>query len=221
VLLILAIASSNLSHHQRGLLLYLDNNKQNLNINPIKVYWTLRCEVCGRKIHGEPINALIEGAKLTVCVECSKHGKIVHEGPKTQTVAPRPTGAQRPLSVQIKKAPEVTVDTSIELVEGYSDKIRQAREKLGLSHDDLGKKLNEKVSLLRKIETGKMAPDNNLATRLERALKIKLIVPAAEEKIPQAKTPRTSDQELTLGDLMDVNNKNKEEKREAKERRPS
>jgi len=39
----------------------------------------LRCEVCGHKIHDEPITAIIEGARLTVCVECSKHGKIIHQ----------------------------------------------------------------------------------------------------------------------------------------------
>ena len=41
----------------------------------------MRCEVCGRKIHEEPITAVIEGARLTVCVECSKHGKIVYAEP--------------------------------------------------------------------------------------------------------------------------------------------
>ncbi|NLB75653.1 MAG: TIGR00270 family protein, partial [Crenarchaeota archaeon] len=39
----------------------------------------MRCEVCGRKIHTDPVKAVIEGAQLTVCVECSKHGKLVYE----------------------------------------------------------------------------------------------------------------------------------------------
>jgi NAD-dependent SIR2 family protein deacetylase len=38
----------------------------------------VRCEVCGRKIHNDPIRANIEGAKLTVCAECAKHGKIIY-----------------------------------------------------------------------------------------------------------------------------------------------
>jgi putative transcription factor len=77
----------------------------------------------------------------------------------------------------------------------------------------LGKRINEKVSLLRKIETGKMTPDNRLATMLEHALKIKLIVPAKEEKVPQAKLARASGRELTLGDLiqLDKNGSGKED----------
>jgi putative transcription factor len=106
-------------------------------------------------------------------------------------------------------------------VESFGEKIRQAREKIGLSHEDLGKKLNEKVSLLRKIETGKMKPDNKLATKLNHILKIKLIVPASEEKVPQAEIPRTASQELTLGDLMKMDKKGKEKKKEDKERKQS
>jgi len=133
---------------------------------------------------------------------------------------PAVKGARPPLTVHIRKAPEATVDTTIELVEDYGDKVRQAREKIGLSHEDLGKKLNERVSLLKKIETGKMTPDNRLATKLEHILKVKLIVPASAEKIPQTKIPRTESRELTLGDLLQTagKDKNAEEKRT---RRPS
>ena len=124
-----------------------------------------------------------------------------------------------PVTLHVRKTPEVTVDTSIELVEGYGDKIRQAREKIGLSHDDLGKKLNEKVSLLRKIETGKMTPNNKLATKLEHILKIKLIVPTSEEKMPKTKIPRTESREMTLGDLIQVGDKGRK-KEETRARKP-
>lgn len=171
----------------------------------------MRCEVCGRKIIGKPITAIIEGAKLTVCVACSKHGKICREEPKPklilQRLRPTPT---RP-RMQMPKPQAPTVDTSQELVENYHVKIRQAREKLGLSHEDLGKRINEKVSLLRKIETGKMTPDNRLASLLERTLKIKLIVLTKEEKVPQSRMSKAAGHELTLGDLMKLDKKNKED----------
>ncbi len=111
----------------------------------------------------------------------------------------------------------------MELVEDYDTRIRQAREKIGFSHDALGRKLNEKVSLLRKIETKKMTPDNNLAAKLERMLKIKLIVPASEEKteVPP-KMAKTPNRKLTLGDLVQIDEKNKKTKKEdAAERRQS
>jgi putative transcription factor len=112
--------------------------------------------------------------------------------------------------IQTKKPQAPKVDTSLELVENFDLKIRQAREKLGLSHEELGKRINEKVSLLRKIETGKMTPDNRLATMLEHALKIKLIVPAKEEKVPQAKLARASGRDLTFGDLIQMDKKGSE-----------
>jgi putative transcription factor len=164
------------------------------------------------------VRALIEGARLTVCHECSKHGTIIYEEPKPKPTMPVAKGTRPPLAIQIRKPPKATVDTSIELAEGYGDKIRQAREKIGLSHENLGKKLNEKVSLLKKIETGKMTPDNRLAAKLEHILRIKLIVPASAEKIPKTKIPRTESRELTLGDLVQIEGKGKkkEEKRTRK-----
>lgn len=166
----------------------------------------MRCEVCGCRINSKPFKVIIEGARLTVCSECSKHGKIIYEEPKPKTAFSRPKTAPSPLRIQVKKTQTPTVDTTLELVENFEVKIRQAREKLGLSHEELGKRINEKVSLLRKIETGKMKPDNRLATTLEHTLKVKLIVPAKEERVPQARIGKTS-RELTLGDLIQLNKK--------------
>ena len=167
----------------------------------------MRCEVCGRKINGKPFNVIIEGARLTVCNECAKLGKICYDEPNPKALMPTHKTTSAPLRLPIRKPQAPIVDTSLELVENFEAKIRQAREKLGLSHEDLGKRINEKVSLLRKIETGKMTPDNRLATILEHALKIKLIVPAKEEKVPPSKMAKTANRELTLGDLIQLGKK--------------
>jgi len=181
----------------------------------------LRCEVCGRKIFGQPYKVVIEGARLTVCTDCSKHGKLAWEEEPKPKAETKPKGPRMPVHVQIQKPAAPSVDTSLELVQDFHELIREGREKLGLSHEDLGKKLNEKVSLLRKIETGKMAPNNNLATRLEHVLKIKLIVPATEEKVPEAKIPKVPSRELTLGDLIKIEDKGKEKKEEPTGRKRS
>jgi len=169
----------------------------------------LRCEVCGSKIYTSPLTALIEGAKLTVCVECSKHGKIVHEDFGLEQKTPRKTLPLAPARMQKKKIIEARVEISQEVVEGYHTKIRQAREKLGLSHEELGKKINEKASVLSNLETGKMTPNNVLVTKLERALKIKLLVPISEEKVTES--PKSQNRELTLGDVMRLGKKGGEE----------
>ena len=165
----------------------------------------MRCEVCGRKIHSDPVRAIIEGAKLTVCLECSKHGKVIlHEEPNLpfKTVSSGKPGSAPISLVQRKRQPVGQVSITQELIEDYSNQIRVTREKLLLSHEDLGKKINEKASVLRHVELGKMAPNNLLATKLEHALRIKLLVPISEEKpVPVHKGVND---ELTLGDLIEM-----------------
>ena len=170
----------------------------------------MRCEVCGCKIHEAPMKVVIEGAKLTVCTECSKHGKSTWEEPaKPSLIAQRtPTSYGTPIQgpIQIRKRIIIArVDTSQEIVQDYAEVIREAREKLGLSHEDLGKKINEKESVLRKIETGKISPNDQLVSKLEHALKIKLLVPVAEEKA--ASLPKKVSHEFTLGDAIKLDKK--------------
>lgn len=91
----------------------------------------------------------------------------------------------------------------MELVENFGTIIRQAREARGLSHEDLGRKLNEKISVLKKLEGNKMTPNNKLVEKLEHALKITLLVPKTERKFPKnllVTTPPSKN--LTLGDLI-------------------
>ena len=175
----------------------------------------MRCEVCGHKIHTEPITAVIEGAKLTVCVECSKLGKIIHQ---EDVALPKPglKKPQGPITVVQKKPIVANVQITQELSQDYANKIRAAREKLALTHEELGKKINEKASVLRNLEAGKMEPNNQLASKLEHMLKVKLLVPVSEEKVDQV--PKSASQELTLGDLIKMDKKGAEA---ATERKPS
>jgi putative transcription factor len=158
---------------------------------------------------------VIEGAKLTVCVECSRHGKIIRQ----EEVALPKSGLKKPkapVTVVQKKPVVANVQITQELSQDYANKIRAAREKLALTHEELGKKINEKASVLRNLESGKMEPNNQLASKLEHMLKIKLLVPVSEEKVSQI--PISASQELTLGDLIRIDKKGAEA---AKERKPS
>jgi putative transcription factor len=67
--------------------------------------------------------------------------------------------------------------------------------------------LNEKLSVIQKIEVGKIIPDINLARKIENLLKIKLLIPAQEEK-GSCKTVEKPT--LTLGDLAKIKYKSKE-----------
>lgn len=161
------------------------------------------------------MRALIEGAKLTVCIECSKHGRLISEEEKFVQRTPKKTLISMPF-IQKKKPAQAKVDITQEIVEGYDSKIRRARERLGLSHEELGKKINEKASVLSKLETGKMTPNNMLVTKLEHVLKIKLLVPIKKEKISQG-FPKSPNRETTLGDLIKLNKKGGEEPTERKQ----
>lgn len=175
----------------------------------------MRCEVCGREIYGKSYRVMIEGAKLTVCSKCAKLGTIIWEETKPKTPMPS-AKAPRRLTLKTKKPQQAAVESVLELVEDFDVKIRHARRKLGLSHKELGRKISEKVSVLKKIETRKMTPDNRLATKLEHTLKIKLLVQASEEKVPKANIKPVG-HELTLGDLIQLNKKKVEEKTKRKQ----
>jgi len=159
---------------------------------------------------------------MTVCEICSKHGKLVWEEETKPKPISQKAKVQLTFRVPVKRPLQPPAETGLELVEGFDAKIRQAREKLGLSHEDLGKKINEKVSLLRKIETRKMTPDIMLSTKLEHVLKIKLIVPASEEKskAPSTAVAKTASAELTFGDLIQLPRR-KKGKEDTAEREPS
>jgi len=182
------------------------------------------------------MRANIEGAKLTVCAECAKHGKIIYpdeekQAPKSpfltvasgsgSTSALTTTGAtkarRQPQGKPKKLNLTVKVEITQELIEGYAAVIRVAREKIGYSHEDLGLKINERASVLKHIELGKMEPNNLLASKLERLLKIKLLVPIEEEK-PTTSTPTVGkNQEMTLGDLIEIDSNNSEEPKARKQ----
>ncbi|MCW4035546.1 MAG: multiprotein bridging factor aMBF1 [Candidatus Bathyarchaeota archaeon] len=159
----------------------------------------MQCEVCGRKIFGTPNRAVIEGANMSVCDKCMKLSSGTWEPkPKPQ---PRPrTGVMRQPLPFAKRKTTVSVPETFELVADVGTQVRKARMKAGMSHDDLGRKIREKVSVLRKIESGKMVPDLVLAERLEHTLKITLRVPVSEPEVKNVSS--TKPLGTTLGDLI-------------------
>jgi putative transcription factor len=171
----------------------------------------MQCEVCGRQIFGEPIRAVIEGANLNVCSKCAKLSSGYWE-PKPQPKMHKKRVVQRQPTVSFaKRQQRPAVRESLELVDNLGQLVREARREMEMSHEDLGRKISEKVSVLRKIESGKMVPDLALAERLEHALKITLRVPAEEPKVQPSLSSKPSG--TTLGDIIQFKMKEKEEKK--------
>jgi putative transcription factor len=174
----------------------------------------LQCEVCGRRILGKSHRTIIEGAKMIACSECTTLGSGYWE-PKSKRIT-RKIAKTWPKPPILRKKHRPTVAESLELVGDFGVRVRRAREESELSHEDLGRKIGEKISVLKKVESGKMTPDLMLAKKLEHALKIELLVPILESRT--SSIALSQPREITLGELVRL----KEEKTEAtKERKQS
>jgi len=153
---------------------------------------------------------------MLACKECAKLGTL-HWEEKSKPKPPYPTKkATKPLPrTAMKQQPAVTLDESFELIGDLNVRVKRAREELGMTYEDLGRKIGEKVSVLRKIEGGKITPDQKVVSKLEHALKIKLLVPSSEPKLPSNFPP--PHREVTLGEIVQLRKKKAEEE----ERKPS
>jgi len=135
------------------------------------------CEVCGSPLRASPNRVEIDGAIMVVCNNCARLGKQVGPvAPVRERVNPVQGSfksvSQRPMQPQPE--PEYDIDPD------YSLKVRQAREKLGLSQEQLGKLLNEKPSVIKMVESRKLKPDLALTRKLMHELKINLLVSLSE-----------------------------------------
>jgi len=166
----------------------------------------LFCEVCGREIVGKPARSLVEGATLIVCRNCASLGKELPGFPDR----PRPQRAVAPGPGSRPRPPIESLPRSIEesdLVDDYPRVVKQAREKMGLSQQELAFRAKEKLTVIQKIELEKMLPTMRLTRELEHILRVKLLVPKQEIEVPTPSPSLTSTAEATLGDVALVRQK--------------
>ena len=162
------------------------------------------CEICGREIVGKPARSLVEGATLIVCQQCSSLGTQLPgfpDKPRRPSAAPSRTRTHAP----IERLPRAIEES--DLVEEYSMIVKEGREKLGLSQQDLAFKAKEKVTVIQKIEIGKVLPTMRLTKELEHILRVRLLVPRDELEIPAPPRRMTGSATMTLGDVALVRRK--------------
>ena len=138
------------------------------------------CEICGIQILEKVDRVYVEGNLLTVCKSCSKRGRPSSYQQNIQKTG-RPSSYQQniqktgfPRPKKVVKNEKITFDDTRILVSNLSEVIRKSRMTRGLTHEQLGLTLNERASLLRKIESGSIKPDEELAKKLERFFRIPL-----------------------------------------------
>jgi putative transcription factor len=150
------------------------------------------CERCGRK--AKLALVMIEGAEMYLCPDCSRFGKPIERKPD-----PKPAIRPRPApSFQRPKKPDALSKREKELTDDYPMRIQRAREKMGLSREDLGRKINERVSIISKLEHGEMHPSDTLIKKLEKTLNITLL----EEVEDITYTPKAESSGMTLADFI-------------------
>lgn len=97
----------------------------------------------------------------------------------------------------------------LEVADDYGTLIANARKKLGLPLEVLAERINEKLSFLERVEHERTLPDEKLAHKLEKELGIRLLVPTVSGA--SAATSGGSKGGMTLGDILEVQQKKKKE----------
>ena len=132
------------------------------------------CEICGAPLRPPPNRVEIDGAVMVVCDNCARLGTPIGPVPPARIH----NGPLRPFPRT--QAPPKPIETEYEVDPDYNMLIRQAREKMGLSQEQLGKLLNEKPSVIRMVESKKLLPDLTLTRKLMHELRINLLVSLSE-----------------------------------------
>jgi putative transcription factor len=152
----------------------------------------MQCELCGRECDCRA--ATIDGVKMMLCPGCLRHGQAIEYTPKP--------AAQRPVLDKIKKplVKDVYKEMDKELVSGWNEIIKKAREKKGITREELGFKIGERTVTISKIENGDLRPSDKVIEKLEKELNISLV----EQVIDRSAGITSSRQSggFTLGDFI-------------------
>lgn len=156
------------------------------------------CELCGKTTPAARTVA-IEGSVLSVCPDCSRFG--VPAAAPARRASGDPVVASR-LEHRTRRLAERDVLTEIEGEEQVAgdlgERVRRARESRGWKQAELAARINEKASVVAKLESGGLVPNDALLRKIERALELKLREKVGKVAARKYAGPATT----TLGDLV-------------------
>jgi putative transcription factor len=178
----------------------------------------VQCEMCGTET-ANPNRVKIEGAKLNVCDECTDFGTEIETGSSSGSSTKYSTSSSDSSSSTGAGSTNTGASTTSsstgggggrkqdmfddieDLAQEYDEQIRQARESAGISQEDLAQELNEKASLIRKLEQGEMLPTDETQEKLETKLGIDLSAGGSTDEADWESDSSTG--EYTLGDVVE------------------
>jgi putative transcription factor len=168
----------------------------------------VQCEMCGAETPN-PKTVKIEGAELQVCADCAEFGTEVKSQETSTTSTKYSTSGGTSSSSSSSSGGSSgssrrrhdLYDEMEEVAEDYDQRIRNARENRDLTQEELANNINEKLSLIRKLEHGDMLPSDDVQAKLEKFLEISLT--AAREEGDEEWDSGGADSGLTLGDMVE------------------
>jgi putative transcription factor len=116
-----------------------------------------------------------------------------------------PVVGPRPVAPKLADRRALREVQELDIADNYPQIMQKARRKLGMSQEDLAMKVKEHLSVIQKIELGKMGPDMRLAKALEHVLRVKLLVLTSEPPVPKPAPGATK--EVTLADVAKIQKK--------------
>jgi putative transcription factor len=145
------------------------------------------CELCGRKTDAASV-VEVEGVEFRVCEKCVVGKKVIYKHQMHDNARGR-----RPQQQTVPKEDQFI------LVANYGEVIRKARERMDLPLKVVAEMLNEKHSLLLRIEEERAKPTQDLVKKLEKFLEVSLM-----EKQEQQGEGRSSPstKQATLGEFV-------------------
>ena len=143
----------------------------------------MQCEMCGAETDN-PTTIQTEGTQLEVCSNCTEFGTVLHDEERKKSKKSSGSGSsssgggggttrQSPPSSGGGPSHD-PLDELGTLAPDYDQRVRNARENAGMKQEELADELNEKLSLIRKIERGEMRPSEDVRRKLESALGVSL-----------------------------------------------
>ncbi len=158
----------------------------------------MECEMCGKQIGTR--RYMVDGTVMNLGQCCSKYGQALD--------APAPQGSRASVQQGLERRAVRTTSKDVysqdvmDLVDDYGTRIRNARERKGWSHAQLGDRVSARVPQLHKIEANQLRPSDDLAKRLEKQLGITLFEKVDAGPAAVSGVNKKAGSGMTLGDIL-------------------
>lgn len=169
-----------------------------------------QCEMCGKE-RPSLKTVKVEGAELELCDDCAEFGTEVRTESSSSSASTKystssssstssgSSGGNASSSGGSNRRRRDMFDDMDEIAADYDDRIREAREGRGQSQEELASSLNEKASLIRKLERGDILPPDSVRNKLEQKLGISLVEGSDDDEEEWSGGSSTT---TTLGDVV-------------------